>query len=281
MSRKMALCPASNEIMTEVIPPEQRAAIEAKLDEIEREENVQILMAIESGSRAWGFHSPDSDFDVRFIYARPREWHYRLGKKRDVIERPINDELDISGWELGKALPLVMNSNAVVAEWLQSPVVYRRNDQAVQALTDFAAQALDRKSVTWHYVSLFARQETRLSHPDGGIRFKRWFYMLRPAMALRWMRVNDTAMPPMNMADLRAGCDLPDDIEQCLDDVIARKMTVRETDRIDHVDARLDALIREERDLAKTWLKTAKTSKSPELWDKASDLHMTLSLSVF
>ena len=134
--------------MTEGIPPEQRAAIEAKLDEIEREENVQILMAIESGSRAWGFHSPDSDFDVRFIYARPREWHYRLGKKRDVIERPINDELDISGWELGKALPLVMNSNAVVAEWLQSPVVYRRNDQAVQALTDFAAQALDRKSVS-------------------------------------------------------------------------------------------------------------------------------------
>lgn len=77
-----------------------RDRIVKKLDEIPRSEDVQILYACESGSRAWGFASRDSDFDVRFIYLRKKEWYLSidLDRKPDVIELPIVDELDINGW---------------------------------------------------------------------------------------------------------------------------------------------------------------------------------------
>ncbi|MEP2138000.1 MAG: nucleotidyltransferase domain-containing protein, partial [Erythrobacter sp.] len=145
----------------DAVSDEMRTVILERIKQIEVEENARIILAVESGSRAWGFHSPDSDYDVRFIYTRTREWHYRLGKKSDVIERPIDDELDLSGWELSKTLTLTLGSNAVVAEWLQSPIVYYADPNAVAALTDFARTALDRKSVTWHYVNLAQRHYDR------------------------------------------------------------------------------------------------------------------------
>jgi len=114
-----------------------RRDVQTRLGEIETRENIRILAAVESGSRAWGFHSPDSDYDVRFVYARPLDWHFRLGKKRDVIECPINAELDISGWELSKSLQLAVKSNAVIAEWLQSPIVYRQVPSAVSEMLEF------------------------------------------------------------------------------------------------------------------------------------------------
>ncbi len=83
--------------MNDAVSPEMYALIRDRLRDIAHEENVRILLAVESGSRAWGFHSPDSDYDVRFIYARPVDWHFRLDKRRDVIERPIDEELDLSG----------------------------------------------------------------------------------------------------------------------------------------------------------------------------------------
>lgn len=171
--------------MEAAVSQEMRRMIEAELDNIAREEGVRVLFAVESGSRAWGFHSPDSDYDVRFVYTRPEEWHYRLEKKRDVIERPIDDELDISGWELSKALTLALGSNAVIAEWLQSPIVYRREHEAVLSLTSFVRDVLDRHAVMWHYLSLLKRQKSRLIGADGQIRIKRYFYVLRPTLALR------------------------------------------------------------------------------------------------
>ena len=166
--------------MTDPVSPGMKALIRARLTEIAQEEGIRILFAIESGSRAWGFHSPDSDYDVRFVYARPLDWHLSLGKKRDVVERPIDAELDLSGWELSKALTLTLGSNAVIAEWLQSPVTYQDDPAARAALTDFAARALDRKSVSWHYLSLMRRQMARLEAPDGGIRLKRFFLRAAP-----------------------------------------------------------------------------------------------------
>lgn len=95
-----------------------------KLQEIEKKENVKILLAVESGSRAWGFESPDSDYDVRFIYVRQKEDYLRLDKIRDVIELPLNDVLDMNGWDLQKALRLLHKSNPTLFEWLASPIVY-------------------------------------------------------------------------------------------------------------------------------------------------------------
>lgn len=102
-----------------------RETILSKLDEIENRENVKILLAVESGSRAWGFASPDSDYDVRFIYVRPKEDYLRLEKTRDVIELPIEGELDINGWDLDKTLRLLRASNPTLFEWFSSPIVYR------------------------------------------------------------------------------------------------------------------------------------------------------------
>ena len=104
------------------------ALIQEKLHEIEKRENCRILLAVESGSRAWGFASPDSDYDVRFIYVRDKESYLKLNRPRDVIELPINDVLDINGWDVEKALKLLHKSNPTVFEWCSSPIVYQTTD---------------------------------------------------------------------------------------------------------------------------------------------------------
>ena len=102
--------------------------IKNRLLEIEKEQNVKILYAVESGSRAWGFESVDSDYDVRFIYAHSKNWYLNILPKRDVIEYPIEDELDYSGWDLRKTMFLINKSNPVFFEWLRSPIVYIKDD---------------------------------------------------------------------------------------------------------------------------------------------------------
>ena len=93
-----------------------QALILEKLDAIEAEHGVQILYACESGSRGWGIASQDSDYDVRFIYCHRRDWYLAVGEPRDVIELPINDVLDINGWDLRKALQLMRKSNPTLLE---------------------------------------------------------------------------------------------------------------------------------------------------------------------
>lgn len=109
------------------IDPAIRERIIAEINVIERANDVRVLYACESGSRGWGFASPDSDYDVRFLYVHPLDWYLRVEPQRDVIEKPISDELDVSGWELRKALQLLHRSNPTLLEWLNSPVVYRED----------------------------------------------------------------------------------------------------------------------------------------------------------
>lgn len=261
----------------EAVSKIMRKTITDRLVQIEHEENVNILLAVESGSRAWGFHSPDSDYDVRFVYTRPLAWHYRLGKKRDVIERPIDDELDLSGWELSKTLTLTLGSNAVIAEWLQSPIVYQANNSAVAALTEFARLALNRKAVTWHYLNLAQRQLDRLHDQNGRVRIKRYFYVLRPVLALRWMRLSERAMPPMHMNALRKEADLSNMLSDALDDLTAQKMAANETGTIDTAPPILQSFVEDEMQKARAWLSETPKAAPPDLWDAASKLHQDLS----
>ncbi|WP_170431054.1 nucleotidyltransferase domain-containing protein [Ruegeria arenilitoris] len=254
-----------------------RDRIIRKLKEIERDEDIRILFAVESGSRAWGFHSPGSNYDVRFVYARPVQWHYRLDQVRDVVERPIDDELDLSGWELGKALKLAVGSNAVIGEWLQSPIRYLGDPEAVDLLTGFCAQALDRRSVTWHYLRLMSRQRSRLIGPCGHPRIKRYFYVLRPALALRWMRLQQQALPPMHMAGLMQGCDLNDATRAAIDHLVEQKISVKERAEIPNTDPLLDSLIDAEEQAAQDWLSTPAQRAHQDLWASASKLHLRLS----
>ncbi len=103
-----------------------RKKIKEQLRRIEDAENIKILLAVESGSRAWGFASPDSDYDVRFVYIRSLEDYLRLDATRDVIELPIDDVLDINGWDLQKTLRLLHKSNPTLFEWFSSPIVYKK-----------------------------------------------------------------------------------------------------------------------------------------------------------
>ena len=107
-----------------------RKKIQTQLRRIEEEENIKILLAVESGSRAWGFASPDSDYDVRFIYIRRMEDYLKLEKVRDVIELPMDDVLDMNGWDLQKTLRLLYKSNPTLFEWFSSPIVYQETEFA-------------------------------------------------------------------------------------------------------------------------------------------------------
>ena len=126
--------------MSHVISPSMLPIIQSRLADIETEHNVEILLAIESGSRAWGFESMDSDYDVRFIYRHRPDWYLSVLPKRDVIVYPVDDLLDFSGWDIKKTLFLMSKSNPVLLEWLRSPIVYRKNSNAFSVLFDASEQ---------------------------------------------------------------------------------------------------------------------------------------------
>src|SRR5580700_6481627 len=119
------------------------AAIDARLRAVAEREHAVVLLAVESGSRAWGFPSPDSDYDCRFIYARPRNDYLSLYAPRDVIEFPLDRELDVNGWDLAKALRLLLKGNAVVIEWLTSPISYRTDPEFRDAFLALARNVAD------------------------------------------------------------------------------------------------------------------------------------------
>jgi predicted nucleotidyltransferase len=205
------------------------AAIDARLDGVECENHVRILLAIESGSRAWGFPSPDSDYDSRFIYVRGRDDYLSPWLRRDVIETPLDAILDVNGWDLGKALKLVLKGNAVVIEWLQSPIIYRGDPAFRAAMLNFAGHFADRASVARHYLHLGERQYRTYFAEGKQIALKKVFYSLRPAAALRWLRLHpDQTVAPMHFPTLIAASDMPKDVVVIVDELLARKAVTKE-----------------------------------------------------
>jgi len=116
------------------------------LADIEQEQDVRILYACESGSRAWGFESKDSDYDVRFIYVKPLDWHLTVEPQRDVIEAMLPHDVDLAGWELKKALHLFHKGNTSLIEWLHSPIVYFDDAQFAQELRAILKQEFSAKA---------------------------------------------------------------------------------------------------------------------------------------
>ncbi|WP_420843437.1 DNA polymerase beta superfamily protein [Lonsdalea iberica] len=169
--------------------------INAALDEVEGEFDVRILYACESGSRGWGFASPDSDYDVRFIYVHPPEWYLRVEPQRDVIERPLTAELDVCGWELRKALALLNRGNPTMIEWLDSPVAYRQDDMATDRLRQLIPDCFSALKASHHYLSI-ARKNFRTYLLGERVRLKKYFYVLRSLLAVQWIAEGKGA-PPM------------------------------------------------------------------------------------
>jgi len=171
-----------------MIPEPRRRQIVQKLKEIEQEHQVKILFACESGSRAWGFPSQDSDFDVRFIYLHPHNWYLSvdLEKKRDVIDYPIDDLLDINGWDLRKALQLLYKSNMPLMEWLGSPVIYTQEQILLSQLKILRSDYYQENAAFYHYVHL-ARKSMENTFEQEQICLKKYFYILRPLLSLDWI----------------------------------------------------------------------------------------------
>ena len=178
------------------------ARIQQALAQLEATHSIRILYACESGSRAWGFPSPDSDFDVRFIYCHPAEWYLTLDEGPDTLNFPVDDELDLAGWELRKALRLLRGSNASLFEWLQSPIVYHEALDFRARLAPLLPATFNLKAGLHHYLGQLRRGvEEDLAGDE--VRLKRLFYALRSALAARWIRERHT-VPPMEFAPLRA-----------------------------------------------------------------------------
>lgn len=219
-----------------------RELILKKLREIERDHGVRILLAVESGSRAWGFASPDSDYDVRFIYVRPKEDYLRLDELRDVIELPISGELDINGWDLQKTLRLLYRSNPTLFEWFSSPIVYVDTPFADE-LRQIMANYFSTKKSLYHYIST-ASGNYREFLKGETVKAKKYFYVLRPVLACRWVMEKKT-QPPMLFSEL-AGAQLPAQLRDEVDMLLDLKMNspeIREIPRIDKLNDFLDSEI--------------------------------------
>lgn len=250
------------------------AAINDRLDELEHENRVRILLAVESGSRAWGFPSPDSDFDVRFVYAHDVDWYLSLDTRRDVIELPIEGDLDINGWDIKKALTLLIKPNPVLLEWLQSPITYRADEDAKSRLMALAKRTAHRRPLIHHYLH-HGRAQFR-DHIDGRdiVSLKRYFYVVRPALALRWIREHPDRLVPMALPQLLSGLDMPGHAVSAIEDLMARKGRSRELGegRRDRV---LDELARTEFELAERTA-SERTPIPTDLVDSANGLFRRL-----
>ncbi|GLK57435.1 hypothetical protein GCM10008170_34550 [Methylopila capsulata] len=203
--------------------------IDSRLDDVRRSEGVAIPLAIESGSRAWGFPSPDSDYDRRFVFVRPSEHYLSPWQRRDVIETPLDGDLDVNGWELGKAIRLLLKGNAVIVEWLRSPVAYGVDETFRTAFLELAENVADRNLIALHYLHLGLRQRNAYFSDRKAVALKKIFYAVRPAAALRWLRRHpDAAIAPMRFQTLIEECDPPSDVRSVLADLVERKSVTRE-----------------------------------------------------
>lgn len=210
-----------------MIPDEVRAHIAARLEAVAAEEGVRILYAAESGSRAWGFPSPDSDYDVRFLYAHERDWYVSLAEARDVIERPLDKwRVDLAGWDIRKALRLLLRSNPAFYEWLVSPIVYVASPLRTELRTLFEAAASPR-ALAHHYWSIARGQWKSEIEGRAEVRLKKYLYIVRPLLSLAWV-VQHGGPPPMAIDDLLEQSAVPPEPRRAIDALLAEKRTTPE-----------------------------------------------------
>ncbi|WP_075619638.1 nucleotidyltransferase domain-containing protein [Paenisporosarcina indica] len=207
--------------------------IRKKLKEIEEEFQVKILYAVESGSRAWGFPSKDSDFDVRFIYIHQSNWYLSIdpqgiGSKRDVIEMPINDLLDISGWEITKALRLFRKSNPPLLEWMKSTTIYYQKYSFINHLRALESEVFYPNASLYHYLNM-AKNNYRKYLQGPEVKTKKYFYVLRPVLACKWIEENNS-VPPIDFVELVHATVPNGKLKSDIEHLLKRKMAGDELD---------------------------------------------------
>ncbi|MBS1635783.1 MAG: nucleotidyltransferase domain-containing protein [Bacteroidetes bacterium] len=175
--------------------------IQHTLQELERKHGVKVLYACETGSRAWGFASPDSDYDVRMIYMHPIDWYLSLSEKKDSIEFMSDDgELDITGWDIRKCLKLMWKSNGALLERVQSPVVYHEEQDVAALLKSYADRCFAPIATMHHYLGM-ARNSFNDVEGKEDVKLKKLFYALRATLACKWILEKST-VPPIVFATM-------------------------------------------------------------------------------
>ena len=219
-------------------------AIKEKLTQIEQRENIRILYACESGSRAWGFASPDSDYDVRFIFVRPVEDYLRVKELPDFIDAELNEVYDINGWDLKKFFKQLYKSNPVIFEWADSPTVYRTSEEweKVKAnMQDFVLHV----AMIHHYRGM-AKSNVRSNFSTTEVVLKKYLYVLRPILACVWIMQKHT-VPPTEFSKLVEEV-LPDELKPSVNELLEVKMKSSEKNkgsRIPQIDSFIEAKLNE------------------------------------
>jgi uncharacterized protein len=233
--------PRTNAASAHPIDPAVRKNILATLTRVERDHDVSILYACESGSRGWGFASPDSDYEVRFLYVHRLDWYLRVHPGRDVIELPISTVYDVNGWELRKALGLLHKGNATLIEWLDSPVVYRRDPIFLRAMRR-AARLTHQPVRSLHHYMHMSRKNYREHLRGDRVRLKKYLYVLRPLLAALWIE-QGRGVAPMRFQDLVAATITDRALRTAIDQLIAVKRRALESeygDPIPEINAYVD-----------------------------------------
>ena len=206
--------------------------IKQKIKEVEKREKVKVILAVESGSRAWGFESKDSDYDVRFIYLREKDDYLKLEGLRDVIEWQLDETLDINGWDIQKALRLLYKSNPTLFEWCSSPIVYHETSEADE-LRKLLPSYFSDKKLLYHYWNM-ARTNYREYLKNDKVKAKKYFYVLRPILAANWV-LEHNSNPPMEFEKLIED-QLSSDLKPIVYDLLEKKKSINELDLVDRMD---------------------------------------------
>ena len=215
--------------------------IRSELQKIEQQYGVRVLHAVESGSRAWGFASPDSDYDVRFVYVRPGADYLRLDEPRDVIEWKLDEVLDINGWDLRKAMKQFARGNATLYEWSYSPVVYLTTPEW-EIIRDTAKAYFSEKAAVHHYYG--TAMTTYSGYLTGEqIRYKKYFYALRPLLAAIWIE-RTHQIPPVLFDELMK-MDIEPELRTAIEDLLERKKVTTEGEHNPQIPA-IQAFIQDE-----------------------------------
>lgn len=178
----------------------EKIAIPAHLKNIEKEFDVKVLLAVESGSRAWGFESRNSDWDVRFIYVHKPEWYLKVEEQHDVIEHLYEDDVDLAGWELRKALSLLRRSNPCLLEWFHSPKVYYMDEEFGKRILEIEQDFFNPVKSMYHYNRIYNKHNERYLQQEG-YHMKRFLYYLRGVLACQWIEKNKS-IPPVSFKEL-------------------------------------------------------------------------------
>lgn len=197
------------------------------LHKVQNENEIEILLACETGSRAWGFPSPDSDFDVRFIYRHKKDWYLNLNQQKDTIEKMYeNNEFDLSGWDLKKSLNLLWKSNPPLLERIQSPIIYISDSEFIEGINILAQKSYSKIATMHHYLSM--SKKIYLEFKDNPtVKLKKLFYALRTSIVCKWILEREE-IPPIVFQKILKELHIQESIKQRIYELIDLKATKNE-----------------------------------------------------